>query len=117
MSEQSNPTTTPSPEPVRPRRGRRWLFVTTVALVAAISGAMATRAVGHYGPHGWSHMRGGPWSMRGPLSAAEIEDRTDRAVPGPPTAPGAILLVIAVLVGFPSASAACPDRPRYPRAR
>ena len=80
MSEQSNPTTNLSPDPVRPRRGRRWLFVTTVALVAAISGAMATRAVGHYGPHGWGHMRGGPWFTRGPLSAAEIEDRTDRAV-------------------------------------
>src|SRR5262245_29349955 len=53
MSEQSTPTSSASPEPTRPRRSRRWLFVTTVALVAAFSGAMATRAVGQYGPPGW----------------------------------------------------------------
>ena len=75
MTEQSSPAAAGSPEPIRPRRGRRWLFVTTVALVAALTGAMATRALGQYGPPGWGHMHGGPWFMRGPLSAAEIEDR------------------------------------------
>ena len=80
MTEQSNSAAVGSPEPIRPHRGRRWLFVTTVALVAALTGAMATRAVGQYGPPGWGHMHGGPWFMRGPLSAAEIEDRVDRVV-------------------------------------
>src|SRR5262245_19679877 len=77
MSEQSNPAASGSPEP---RRGRRWLFVTTVALVAALTGAMATRAIGQYGSPGWGYMHGGPWFMRGPLSAAQIEDRVDRTV-------------------------------------
>ena len=80
MTEQSNSAAAGSPEPIRPRRGRRWLFVTTVALVAALTGAMATRAVGQYGPPGWGHMHGAPWFMRGPLSAADVEDRVDRVV-------------------------------------
>jgi periplasmic protein CpxP/Spy len=80
MTEQSNSAAVGSPEPIRPRRGRRWLFITTVALVAALTGAMATRAVGQYGPPGWGHMHGGHWFMRGPLSAAEVEDRVDRVV-------------------------------------
>jgi Spy/CpxP family protein refolding chaperone len=46
-----------------------------VALVAAFSGALASRAVGQ----GWGHMHG-PWSMRGPMSPAQIEDRVDRVV-------------------------------------
>jgi hypothetical protein len=80
MSEQSKPTTTLSPEPLRPRRRWRWLVVTTIALVAAIGGAVATRAGGHYGAHGWGHMHGGAWFMRDPLSGAEIDNRVDRAV-------------------------------------
>ena len=80
MSEQSNPAAAGGPGPVRPRRGRRWLFVTTVAMVAALTGAMATRAVGQYGPPGWGHMHGGHWFGHGPLSAADIEDRVDRVV-------------------------------------
>ena len=80
MTEQTTPPTPGTPQPTAPRRGRRWLFVTTVALVAAFSGAMATRAISQYGPPGWTHMHGGPWFMRGPLSATEIEDRLDRAV-------------------------------------
>ena len=80
MSEQSTPAASGSPEPMRPRRGRRWLFVTTVALVAAFSGTMATRAVGQYGPPGWGHIHGGPWFMRGPLTPEQIEDRVDRGV-------------------------------------
>ena len=80
MTEQSSPAAAGSSERIRRRRGRRWLFVTTVALVAALTGAMATRAVGQYGPPGWGHMHGGHWFMRGPLSAAEVEDRVDRVV-------------------------------------
>jgi Spy/CpxP family protein refolding chaperone len=62
-----------------PRRGRRrWLFVTTVALAAAFSGALATSAVSQYGfgPRHW-HGRG-HWG--GPLTPAQIEHRVDRAV-------------------------------------
>lgn len=80
MNEQSNTAASGSPEPHAPRRRRRWLLVTTVALVAAFSGAMATRAVGQYGPPGWGMHGHGPWFMRGPLSPAQIEDRVDRAV-------------------------------------
>lgn len=77
MNKQANAAAASSPEP---RKRRRWLLVTTVALVAAFSGALATRAVSHYGPAGWGHMHGGPWFMRAPRSASEIEDRVDRAV-------------------------------------
>jgi Spy/CpxP family protein refolding chaperone len=80
MSEQSNTAAFGSSGPTRPRRARRWLFVTAVALVAAFSGAMATRAVGQYGRPGWGHMHGGPWLMRGPLTPEQIEDRVDRGV-------------------------------------
>jgi Spy/CpxP family protein refolding chaperone len=73
MSESSVPTPASGP----PRRRRRWLFVTTVALAAAFSGALATNAVSHYrfGPGYW---HGRAWG--GPLSQAQIEDRVDRAV-------------------------------------
>ena len=82
MTEQSNSAAAGSPEPIRPRRGRRWLFVTTVALVAALTGAMATRAARSVrapglGPHArWAGF------MRGPLSPADVEDRVDRAACG-----------------------------------
>jgi protein CpxP len=79
MTEQTTPTAPGSPS-ITPRRRRRWLFVTMVALLAAFSGAMATRAIGQYGPPGWHHMHGGSWFMRGPLSATDIEDRLDRVV-------------------------------------
>jgi Spy/CpxP family protein refolding chaperone len=52
--------------------------VTTVALAAAFSGALASNAVSHYGfGPGYWHGRG-HWG--GPLSPTQIEDRVDRAV-------------------------------------
>jgi Spy/CpxP family protein refolding chaperone len=70
MTEQSNP------EPTGARRRRRWLPITAIALAAAFTGAVATGAVGQYGP-GWGH---GPGFMRGPMSPAQIEDRVDRGI-------------------------------------
>ena len=46
----TNPASPDVPSPSVPRRGRRrFLFVTTVALAAAFSGALATSAVSQYG--------------------------------------------------------------------
>src|SRR5262245_10943375 len=70
MSEQSNPEAG--------RRRRRWLPITAIALAAAFTGAAATSAIGQYGP-GWGGWHG-PGFMRGPLSAAQIEDRVDRGI-------------------------------------
>ena len=64
----------PQPGPAQPRRrGRGWLFVTTVALAAALTGAVASRAVSQ---HYWH----GPGFMGGPLDPARIESGADRAV-------------------------------------
>jgi periplasmic protein CpxP/Spy len=59
------------------RRRRRWLPVAAIALGAAFTGAVATSAIGQYGPP-WGHWHGG--FMRGPLSPAQIEDRVDRGI-------------------------------------
>src|SRR5262249_49983589 len=60
----------------RPRRARGWVFITLIALAAAFTGALTTRAVTQgFGP-GWHH-RG--W-MAGPLTPAEAEDRADRMI-------------------------------------
>jgi len=72
MSEQPNPAASGG------RRRGRWLPIVAVALVAAFSGALATRAVGEHGP-GWGRMHG-PWFMRGPMSVEQIEDRVDRGI-------------------------------------
>jgi periplasmic protein CpxP/Spy len=77
LSNQAAPTggqNAPAPR----RRGRGWLFITTIALAAAFTGALTTRAVTHggFGPGYW-HGRG---FMGGPLSPADIESRADRAV-------------------------------------
>ena len=72
MSEQPNPAASGG------RRRGRWLPIVAVALVAAFSGALATRAVGEHGP-GWGRMHG-PWFMRGPMSPEQIEDRVDRGI-------------------------------------
>lgn len=73
MSEQSNQSTPAgsNPSQIRRRRVRGWLFIVTVALAAAFTGALTTRAVtqGGFGRH---------W--HGPMTPAEIEDRTDRAI-------------------------------------
>jgi periplasmic protein CpxP/Spy len=66
MTDQSN-----SEVPVGGRR-RRWLPLTAIALAVAFTGAVATSAIGQYGPP-WGH-----W--RGPLSPAQIEDRVDRGI-------------------------------------
>jgi protein CpxP len=72
MSDQSNPAPTASPAP---RRGRGWLFVTTIAVLAALTGAAASQAVSH-GPGYWH----GPGFMAGPLDPAQAEERADRFI-------------------------------------
>lgn len=71
MSDQTNSA------PAGGRRRRRWLPIAAVALAAAFTGAVATSAVGQYGP-GWGWH--GPGFMRGPLTPAQIEDRVDRGI-------------------------------------
>jgi protein CpxP len=72
MTDQSNSASPPS------RRRRRWLPIAAIALGAAFTGAVATSAIGQYGPP-WGHWHG-PGFMHGPLSPAQIEDRLDRGV-------------------------------------
>src|SRR5262245_38409359 len=74
MTAQSNP---PNPQPAAGRPRRRWLPITAIALAAALTGAAATTAISHGPPWGGWH---GPGFMRGPLSAADIEDRVDRGI-------------------------------------
>jgi Spy/CpxP family protein refolding chaperone len=75
MTDQSQPaspggaTQPPAPR----RRGRRWLFVTTIALAAALTGAVASRAVSQ---HHWH----GPGFMSGAFDPARVESGADRAV-------------------------------------
>jgi Spy/CpxP family protein refolding chaperone len=78
VSDLSNQAAPSSGAPVPRRRGRGWLFITTVALAAAFTGALTTRAVtqGGFGPGYWH----GPGFMRAPLTAADIEDRADRGI-------------------------------------
>jgi protein CpxP len=66
---------TPSPDtaPTPRGRGRGWLFVTTIALAAALTGAVASRAVSQ---HPWH----GPGFMSGVFDPARVEDGADRAV-------------------------------------
>ena len=76
MSEQSNQSAPANQEQPRQRRRRGWLFITMIALAAAFTGALTTRAVTQgFGP-GWHH-RG---FMAGPLTPAEAEDRADRFI-------------------------------------
>jgi protein CpxP len=81
MSEHRNPVSAASPQAnaqTPRRRARGWLLIVTVALGAALTGALATRAVGEYG------FGPGPWHgrplMHGPLDPAQAEDRADRMV-------------------------------------
>jgi Spy/CpxP family protein refolding chaperone len=67
MSDQSSPDSAPAP-----RRRRGWLFVTTIALVAALTGAAASQAVSH-GPGYWRAR-----AFMGPLDPAQAEERADR---------------------------------------
>lgn len=77
MTDHSNPAPTSGDQAPAPRRrGRGWLFISTIALAAAITGGLTTRAVTQgFGP-GWH----GPGFMRAPLTAAEIEDKADRGI-------------------------------------
>lgn len=59
--------------PPRQRRGRRWLFVSTIALTAALTGAVASRAISQQHWHG-------PGFMGGAFDPARVEDGADRAV-------------------------------------
>jgi periplasmic protein CpxP/Spy len=64
----------PSPETPRVRRrGRGWVFVTTIALTAALTGAVASRAVSQ---HPWQ----GPGFMSEMFDPARVEEGADRAV-------------------------------------
>jgi periplasmic protein CpxP/Spy len=54
------------------RPARRWLFVCTVGLVAALTGAVASRAIGQ---HAF-----GPFFMGHPFDAASAEERADRII-------------------------------------
>jgi periplasmic protein CpxP/Spy len=76
VSEQSNQAAPATAAPPRPRRARGWLFITAIALTAAFTGALTTRAFTQgFGP-GW-HGRG---FMAGPMTPAEAEDRADRFI-------------------------------------
>ena len=78
MSDLSNQASSNGEQAPAPRRrGRGWLFITTIALAAALTGGLTTRALTHggFGP-GWH----GPGFMRGPLGPADIESRADRAM-------------------------------------
>src|SRR5262249_25992 len=69
------PTPSPASSPDGPppgRRRRRWLFLSSLVLVAALSGAIASRAVSQ-------HAFGGGF-FAGPFDAAHVEDRADRMV-------------------------------------
>jgi protein CpxP len=77
VSDLPNETGPTGQQTLAPRR-RGWLFVTTIAVAAAIFGAIGSRAVSYagFGPGSWH----GPGFMRGPLTPAEAEDRADRAI-------------------------------------
>ena len=46
MSDQQSPASEPTAAPPAPRRrGRSWLIVTTIALAAALTGGIASRAI------------------------------------------------------------------------
>jgi periplasmic protein CpxP/Spy len=74
MSDQIRPGSTGSPATApAPQRRRGWLFVSTIALAAALSGAAASHAVSQgY----WN----GPGFMGRPFDPARVEDGADRAV-------------------------------------
>ena len=74
MSDQhsATPETPATPAPQR-RRGRSWLFVTTIALAAGLTGAVASRAISQQYWHG-------PGFMGGTFDPARIEDGADRGV-------------------------------------
>jgi len=84
MTDQSNPTPTNGPQgqPQSNRKGgRRWFLVTATAVVAALTGAVASQALSQGGPP-WHRggMMAGPFHMGAPFDPARAEDRADRMV-------------------------------------
>ena len=77
MSELPHETAQSAQTPA-PRRRRGWLFITTIALVAAFAGAAASQTATRvgFGPGYWH----GHGFMRAPLTPAEAEDRADRGI-------------------------------------
>ena len=81
----SDPVSSPTPAPA-PAPRRRTLLIVAVALVAGLTGAVATAAIGASyvsASHGFGSGWHGGWRGgfgRAPLSPAEIEQRADRAV-------------------------------------
>jgi periplasmic protein CpxP/Spy len=74
MSNQQSPVPQTSAMPPAPRRrGRSWLFVTTIALTAALTGGIASRAISQQPWHGAGF-------MGGPIDPARIEDGADRGI-------------------------------------
>jgi len=75
MSEQSHPAPQSDPTKMQgaPRRARRWLFVTSIALAAALTGGLASRAVSQ---HSWH----GPGFSGLPFDSTRVEEGADRAV-------------------------------------
>jgi len=70
--QQQSPISAPPGASPAPRR-RSWLFVTTIALAAALTGGIASRAISQQPWHG-------PGFMSGPIDPARIEDGADRGV-------------------------------------
>jgi periplasmic protein CpxP/Spy len=74
MSVQQSPISAPpGASPAPRRRSRSWLFVTTIALAAALTGGIASRAISQQPWHG-------PGFMSGPIDPARVEDGADRGV-------------------------------------
>jgi protein CpxP len=74
MSDQSSPLPSERQPPTpRRRRAGRWLFLATLVLTAALTGAAASRALSQYHWHG-------PSFLGRPFDPARAEDRADRAV-------------------------------------
>lgn len=66
-------------QPTAPRRGRRVVTITAIALVGALTGAVATKALSHgFGHHHWRH-GGGFHLMGGPVDPAAASKHAARA--------------------------------------
>jgi Spy/CpxP family protein refolding chaperone len=72
MSDQLS-STPEAPATPPPRRRRSWLFLTTIAIAAGLTGAVASRAISQQHWHE-------PGFMSGAFDPARIEDGADRAV-------------------------------------
>ena len=76
----SDPTVVPPGQPTAPRRGRRVVTITAIALVGALTGAVATKALSHgFGHHHWRH--GGGFHLMVAPSTRLLRRSTRRALP------------------------------------